>query len=128
VKANLHATPKTQLLADEVQAQLMTFIMAGWGTVLSVQSGFLRQLVLHPEVQQKLRSEMMALGDHPSVEQLQKAEYLDASLKEAIRLVDVVPLERLASVDDVIPLSQSVQLTDGTWIDALPVKKGQSLR
>ena len=71
---------------------------------------------------------MMALGDHPSVEQLQKAEYLDASLKEAIRLVDVVPLERLASVDDVIPLSQSVQLTDGTWIDALPVKKGQSLR
>ena len=106
----------------------MTFIMAGWGTVLSVQSGFLRQLVLHPEVQSKLRAELLALGDHPSVDQLHKAEYLDACLKEAIRLVDVTPLERIASQDDVIPLSEGVRLKDGTWLDALPVKKGQSLR
>lgn len=128
VKANLSASPKTQLSAEEVQAQLMTFIMAGWGTVLSVQSGFLRQLVLHPEVQRKLRAELLALGDHPSADQLHRAEYLDACLKEAIRLVDVTPLERIASQDDVIPLSEGVRLTDGTWLDALPVKKGQSLR
>ena len=128
MKANLSASPKTQLSAEEVQAQLMTFIMAGWGTVLSVQSGFLRQLVLHPEVQSKLRAELLALGDHPSVDQLHKAEYLDACLKEAIRLVDVTPLERIASQDDVIPLSEGVRLKDGTWLDALPVKKGQSLR
>ena len=85
-------------------------------------------MVLHPEVQNQLRAELLGLGDHPTVDQLQRAEYLEACLKEAIRLVDVTPLERIASQDDVIPLSEGVRLLDGTWIDALPVKKGQSLR
>ena len=127
MKANVNATPRFQLTAEEVQAQLMTFIMAGWGTVLSVQANFMRKLAEHPNVQSKLREELIALGENPTIDQLNKALYLDAVLKEAIRVVGVTPLERIAMKDDVIPLSQPVKLVDGSWASSLPVKKGQSL-
>jgi cytochrome P450 len=128
VKANLDSSPKLQLKAEEVQAQLMTFIMAGWGTVLSVLANFIRQLSTHLEVQDRLRTELLGLGAQPSVEQLQRAPYLDAVLKEAIRVVGVTPLERIATRDDLLPLSKPIQLVNGSYANHLPIRKGQSLR
>ena len=126
VKANLHSSPKLQLTREEVEAQLMTFVFAGWGTVLSVQAQLLRQLVLHPLIQGQLRTELLSLGERPSVEAISSARFLDAVIKEAVRIADFAPLERVASRDDVIPLSRPMRLVNGTEIKSLCVKKGQA--
>ena len=106
----------------------MTFVFAGWSTVLSVLSQLLRQIALHPEVQSRLRSELVSVGDHPLVEQLSRLPYLEAVLRESVRLADFVPLERVATRDDIIPLQRPVMLNNGTLLHALPVKKGQAIK
>lgn len=128
MKANLAENPKHRLTAEEVQAQLMTFVFAGWSTVLSVLSQLLRQVALHQDVQDRLRSELRSIGAHPPADQLVKLEYLEAVLRESVRLADFVPLERVATQDDIIPLAQPVQLLDGSFINCIPVRKGQAIQ
>jgi cytochrome P450 len=106
----------------------MTFVTAGLSTVLSTHTQLMRHVILNPEVQSKLRAEMLALGDHPTVDQLDVAPYLELVVREALRMTDFVPLERIAQRDTLLPLSQPVTLEDGTVLDAVPIKKGQSIQ
>lgn len=66
----------------ELRDELMTLLVAGHETTATALAWTLERLVRHPDVLARLRAEQAEGGD---------GEYLDAVLKEALRLRPVVP-------------------------------------
>jgi cytochrome P450 len=62
-------------------------------------------LTQHPEVQRKLRAELLSVPtENPTMEELQALPYLDMFVKEVLRHHCPVPMTiRVATEDDVIP-------------------------
>lgn len=91
------------------------FLAAGHETTSSGTTWCLHALAKAPEIQRKLREELLRVPtDMPSVEELSALPYLDAVLRETMRLY--APVEstiREASKDDVIPLSAPYTDTRG---------------
>ena len=65
-------------------------------------------LAQRPEVQARLREELLSVSsDTPTMDELYALPFLDAVLKETMRLYPAVPASsRVAMRDDVIPLSE----------------------
>ena len=63
-----------------------------------------------PEVQRKLRDELLAVpNDNPSMDELNSLPYLDAVVRETLRLHAPVPNSgRIAVKDDILPLGKPV--------------------
>ena len=61
-----------------------------------------------PEVQTKLREELLSVDtDTPSMDELMALPYLDAVVRESLRVHSPVPnVERIAMKDDVLPLEK----------------------
>ena len=61
-----------------------------------------------PEVQRKLREELLSVDtDKPDMDQLNSLPYLDAVVRETLRVHSPVPnTMRVAKKDDVIPLAE----------------------
>ena len=61
-----------------------------------------------PEVQRKLREELLSVDtDKPDMDQLNSLPYLDAVVRETLRVHTPVPSTlRVAKKDDVIPVSE----------------------
>ncbi|KAK0506710.1 cytochrome P450 [Armillaria luteobubalina] len=98
---------------DEVEAQLMTFILAASETTGTSISWLLYELAVHPEHQSIIRGELKQSDDHDSL------PFLNAAIKESLRLHPNAPsLIRTAPHDDVLPLSGG---------KTLAVPKGQTL-
>lgn len=68
----------------------------------------LLSLSLHSEIQRKLRSELLAVStENPDINDLNALPYLDAVLRESMRLHPAIPYTmRTANKDDVVPLAQ----------------------
>jgi cytochrome P450 len=83
-------------------------------------------LARHPEVQQKLRAEVRSQGSNLTFDSIQKLEYLDAVVREALRVHPASPqTERVAIRDDVIPLGKSITCPNGKLMDAVHISAGQ---
>ncbi|KAK0197848.1 cytochrome P450 [Armillaria mellea] len=81
---------------DEVEAQLMTFVIAGHETSSTSLCWLLYELAVHPEHQSIIRTELKKLNDYDSM------PFLNAVIKEALRLYPVAhSLMRTAPHDDV---------------------------
>ena len=65
-----------------------TFILAGMDTTSNAISRLLHLLALHPDVQAKLRDELLDAGVREAVpyDQLMELPYLDAVCRETLRL------------------------------------------
>lgn len=90
--------------------EISTFLAAGHETTSSTVSWALYALTKHPEVQTKLRQELLStgLGDEPSMEELDKIPYLNNFVREVLRAYAVVPLtSREADCDIVVPVGES---------------------
>lgn len=72
-------------------------------------------LIKHPEVQTKLRNELLKVSsDNPSMDELNALPYLDAVLRETLRLLPPLPYTfRIVEKDDVLPLSKPVRDRSG---------------
>ncbi|ELU38044.1 cytochrome P450 [Rhizoctonia solani AG-1 IA] len=127
---------KSNIAPDIEKDQAMTdeeiFGPAGHETTSSTTSWALYALTKHPEVQTKLRQELLkaGLGDEPSMEELEKISYLDNFVREVLRVHAVVPLtSREADCDTVIPVGESYIDIHGNiqhgirWV----VQKGDSI-
>ncbi|KAK0197878.1 cytochrome P450 [Armillaria mellea] len=98
---------------DEIEGQLMTFVIAASETTSSSLSWMLYELAVHPEHQSIIRAELKQSSDYDSM------PFLNAVIKESLRIhPNVHSLTRSAPHDDVLPLSGGKTLV---------VPKGQTL-
>ncbi|KAI0634029.1 cytochrome P450 [Trametes polyzona] len=109
LKANMATDiPDSQRLSDEdVVAQVPTFLVAGHETTSTATTWCLYALTQAPEAQRKLREELLAVDtDTPTMDELNALPYLDAVVRETLRIHAPVPRTmRVATKDDTIPLS-----------------------
>ncbi|KAG1750208.1 cytochrome P450 [Suillus lakei] len=111
---------------EEVVAQMKVLLVAGYETTSISLTWALIKLSQHPDVQTRLREELLAFGADPTYDQL-KADlpYLDGVIHEILRLYPPAPqITRLAAADDVIPLSEPVRTESGEMTDSISVAKG----
>jgi len=107
-------------------AQMKVLLLAGYETTSISLTWALIELSRHPDVQTRLREELLAFGPDPTYDQLKaNLPYLDAIVHEILRLHPPVPeFIRLAAVDDVIPLSKPVRTVSGNMTDNISIAKG----
>ena len=86
-------------------------------------------LAQNPDIQSKLREEVRTIAGEPTYDNLVDPNilpYLDAVCREAMCMFPPAPRnEKSVQEDDVIPLRQPIRGADGSWIQSIPVKKGQ---
>ncbi|KAJ6489643.1 cytochrome P450 [Mycena vitilis] len=123
VKANAQGKITKQELMDHITM----FLMAGHETTGQTLAYTLWELGKRPDIQEKLREEIMTLSGDPTYDSIATdLPYLDAVTKEALRMFPALPyMERVAMRDDVLPLQTPITTPDGRTITALPIKKGQ---
>ncbi|KAG1901457.1 cytochrome P450 [Suillus fuscotomentosus] len=111
---------------EEVVAQMKVLLLAGYETTSTSLTWALIELSRHPDVQTRLRGELLAFGPDPTYDQLKaNLPYLDAVVHETLRLHPPVPEStRLAAADDVIPLSVPVRTMSGNMTDSISIAKG----
>ncbi|KIK57108.1 hypothetical protein GYMLUDRAFT_774192 [Collybiopsis luxurians FD-317 M1] len=133
MKENLKASNEDRLDDTEVISQMNTLIFAAMDTTSSAMSRVLHLLSKHPEVQDKLRNELIETrrqngGRDLSYDELVSLPYLDAVCRETLRLYAPVSyVSRIARQDAIVPLSKPVIGLDGTEMHEVAVPKGTSV-
>ncbi|KAI0716690.1 cytochrome P450 [Earliella scabrosa] len=119
-------TKRLGLTSQQIVDNVNTFIMVGHETTAGSLSFTLLELARRPEIQQRLREEIRQVGRDLSYEDIQRLEFLDAVVKEGLRLHPASPqTERVALRDDVIPLSQPITTPSGETLTSVRIKAGQ---
>ncbi|KAI0634036.1 cytochrome P450 [Trametes polyzona] len=131
LKANIATDiPESQRLSDEdVLAQVPTFLAAGHDTTSTATTWCLFALSQASEVQAKLRDELLTVEtDTPTMDELNGLPYLDAVVRETLRLHAPVPVTlRVANKADVIPVSEPFVDRFGQVQDSIKISKGSSI-
>ncbi|KAI0360871.1 cytochrome P450 [Trametes cingulata] len=131
IKANMAKDlPESQRLSDEdVVGQIPTFLLAGHATTSNSVTWALYSLSQKLDVQQKLREELLTVQtETPTMEELNALPYLDAVLRETLRLHSpVTMLIREAAKDDVIPLNEPVTDRYGKVHYTIKIAKGNKV-
>lgn len=112
---------------DEVMAQMNVLILAGYETTSISLTWALLELSRKPAIQTKLREELLAFGSaDPTLDQLtNQLPYLDAVVHEVLRThPPVVETNRVATTDDIIPLSHPITTRTGQSTDHIVIPKG----
>lgn len=119
---------ESQRLSDfDIQSQLRTFMLAGNETTSSSGAWALMRLARAPEVQARLRAECLTLGERPSIDQLDALPFLDATVRECLRMDAAVPASiRTAQRDTVVKLATPVRGRDGRMMDEILVRRGDT--
>ncbi|KAF9965356.1 hypothetical protein BGZ70_004998 [Mortierella alpina] len=98
-----------KLTDQELKDQILTFLAAGHETTSTTVTWMLHVFSTHPEVQKRVRDEMLseigrpAEGKTLSYDALNALPYLNACVKELLRFVSPVPTtSRVAAEDDTI--------------------------
>ncbi|KAJ2912253.1 hypothetical protein MD484_g8164, partial [Candolleomyces efflorescens] len=97
-------------------------------TTVPLTQWALIELCKHQDKQQTLRKELEAGGGDPTWDQLNSQThlpYLNAVVQETLRLhPPLAGISRVASTDDVIPLSNPITTLDGTPTSQITIAKG----
>ncbi|KAK7461272.1 hypothetical protein VKT23_008448 [Stygiomarasmius scandens] len=123
----VEATNQGRIPRQEMMDHITMFIMAGHETTGQTLAYTLWLLGKRPDIQEKLRQEVLDFAGEPSYDQISnKLPYLDAVTKEALRMFPALPyMERVATKNDVLPLQTPIITSDGKTITEVPVRKGQ---
>lgn len=88
---------------DVVRDQVLSIFVAGRDTTTSALTSLFLELSQRPDVVRKLRDEIGALGtENPSWEQLKNMTYLQAAIREALRLNPPVALNSREAIRDTV--------------------------
>ncbi|KAJ7358446.1 cytochrome P450 [Mycena albidolilacea] len=125
LKSNSTADDDMKFMHDELVAQTSMIILAGTDTTSSALNRIIHILALHPEVQAKLRAEIIDTKETLSHDELVGLPYLDAVIRETLRLYPpVTAMTRTVTQDCILPLSKPITGIDGRRLDAIAVPKG----
>ncbi|KAJ8093037.1 hypothetical protein PM082_020518 [Marasmius tenuissimus] len=122
VKSNMNEKDEARMNDEDVLAQVPTFLVAGHETTSTATTWALFALTQHPDVQRKLRDELLSLPtQNPNMDELNSLPYLDAFVRETLRVHAPVPgTTRVAMRDGIIPLGEPVG-----GRDYVEISKGQ---
>ncbi|KAK0200879.1 cytochrome P450 [Desarmillaria ectypa] len=125
-----HNRKESERLPDEtLLANISTFLMVGHETTSCSIIFSLYELAGQPDLQEKLRREIHALGSDLNYDSISNLSFLDAVIREGLRLhAPSARTDRVALEDDVIPLSRSIVTANGYTITSLPIKAGQIIQ
>ncbi|THU81238.1 cytochrome P450 [Dendrothele bispora CBS 962.96] len=125
MRMNLQADGADKLDDDEVLGQMSVFIFAAMDTTSGALARILHLLSARPEVQEKLRQELLEarqVNKDIPYDVLVSLPYLDAICRETLRLFPpVTHIFRTATQDTTLPFSNPVMGIDGTSIPELHV-------
>ncbi|EGO03066.1 hypothetical protein SERLA73DRAFT_158707 [Serpula lacrymans var. lacrymans S7.3] len=131
LKANLNEDTKWRLTESEMTAQITSIFFAGHGTSAAFISWALYQLAMQPELQDRVREEILANAQQYDAEQdsnifsSKSMPLFDAFIKEVMRFYPVVHFnEKMATSDTVLNLSRPLVLKDGSTVSEIPCPKG----
>ncbi|KAG8855329.1 hypothetical protein FRB96_007127 [Tulasnella sp. 330] len=133
IKANMASDimDSEKMTDEEMMGQITTMLLAGHETTSSSVTWLLYDLA-KPEnkpIQDRLRAELSTLSpEEPSMEELNALPYLDAVIRENLRINTVViGVPREAARDDVIPLSIPIVDRKGVTRNEVRIGKGDIL-
>nr|AEB40223.1 cytochrome P450 monooxygenase [Antrodia cinnamomea] len=130
IKANNAASETDRLCSEEIIAQMSTFVFAATDSTSNTLARILQLLALHPEIQEKLRKEILEAhaGDHLPYDELASLPLLDAVCRETLRVYPPgTTLTREPRKDVVMPLSEPIRGRDGKMISEVPIPKGTEI-
>ncbi|KAA1466940.1 cytochrome P450 [Dentipellis sp. KUC8613] len=131
IKANMAVDipDDARLNDEELVSQIPTFIIAGHETLSTSMSWTLLLLSCNKKAQDKLRAELRAYPrDVPSMEELDSFPYLDAVLREGLRLHSPIPAtERVPLEDCVIPVDNEYLDRHGNLRREIRLNKGDNI-
>ncbi|KAG9098413.1 hypothetical protein FS749_003865 [Ceratobasidium sp. UAMH 11750] len=131
IKSNMAYENEGQRMTDdEVLSQISTFLVAGHETTSTSTTWALYALTKYPEVQRKLRQELLdsRLGDEPSMADLDKLPYLDNVVHESLRVHSPAPSTVREAAQSVhIPVSKSFKDRYGVERTHITLQKGDSI-
>ncbi|QRW14203.1 cytochrome P450 family protein [Ceratobasidium sp. AG-Ba] len=131
IKSNMLSEDEEHRMSDdEVLAQIATFLVAGHETTATSTTWALYALAKNKKSQTKLRQELLdaGLGDEPGMAELDKLPYLDAVVRETMRIHPAVAGSiRQATENAKIPVSKVFKDRDGVDRSEIRVKKGDIL-
>ncbi|HWJ07949.1 MAG TPA: cytochrome P450, partial [Nocardioides sp.] len=99
---------------DDVVNHMIFLMMAAHDTSTITTSTMLQHLGQHPEWQERCRAESMALGDAPTLAELERLTSLDLVMKESLRLRAPVPMLARRAVKDTVV--QGVRVPAGSHV------------
>ncbi|KAG1839559.1 cytochrome P450 [Suillus subalutaceus] len=114
------------LTPQEVVAQAQILLVGGFETTaVSITWAFI-ELARNPDMQTKLRDECLEFGSTPSYDDLMnKLPYLNAVVNEVLRLhPSITEILRVATQEEVIPLSEPMRTAAGNSTDNVCIPKG----
>ncbi|PBK71918.1 cytochrome P450 [Armillaria solidipes] len=125
-----HNKKESERLSDgTLLANISTFLMVGHETTSCSIIFSLYELAGQPDIQDKLRREIHALGSDLNYDSISNLSFLDAVIREGLRLHAPSPrTDRVALEDDVIPFSRPIVAANGHAITSLPIKAGQIIQ
>ncbi|KAI0370603.1 cytochrome P450 [Pilatotrama ljubarskyi] len=133
LKANMAASEEDRLPEEELIGQMSTLTFAAMDTTSNALSLTLWRLAKNPEVQNKLRQEIMEAkrargGGDIDYDDLVALPYLDAVCRETLRVHVPAPFRfREARQDVILPLSEPVRGRDGRLMHEILVPKDTSV-
>ncbi|KAG2007200.1 cytochrome p450 [Coprinopsis cinerea AmutBmut pab1-1] len=132
MKANMEASEEDRLPESELLGQMSTLTFAAMDTTSNALSRIFHLLSENPEVQERLRAEILEAkaqnGGELMHDELVNLPFLDAICRETMRLYPPVPmLLREARQDMILPVSKPIIGTDGQEMNEILVPKGTKI-
>ncbi|TCD71091.1 cytochrome P450-dit2 [Steccherinum ochraceum] len=128
LKANTQASEDERMPDDEFLGHMCSLMFAAMDTTSGALARIIHLLAQHPDVQEKLRAEIVEArrGDGDiDYDQLVTLPYLEAVCRESLRLHSpATTMSRQTREDVVMPLSQPIRGKDGTMMHEITVPKG----
>ncbi|TFK93403.1 cytochrome P450 [Polyporus arcularius HHB13444] len=131
LRANLMAAEEDKLPDDELIGQVSTMVLAGMDTTANSLARILQLLAEHPDVQEKLREEVISAVETEGTDgaidfdKLMDMPYMDAVCRETLRVSPgVTALFRFTTQDVLMPVMEPIRMRDGTISNAVHIPKG----
>ncbi|CCM00987.1 uncharacterized protein FIBRA_03035 [Fibroporia radiculosa] len=127
MRANASTSEADRLPEDQIIAQMSTLVFAATDTTSNTLARILQILAERPDVQEKLRAEVLDAhaGESLSYDELDQLPLLDSVCRETLRLNPPAQFtSRVANRDTILPLSEPIVGIDGSLITEIPLVKG----
>ncbi|KAJ7915779.1 cytochrome P450 [Mycena leptocephala] len=125
MKSNMSSEETLRLTDEELVASTSMIVLAATDTTSSSLNRLLHIIAQSPDIQHKLRAEILAYPETMDHDTIVGLPYLDAVIRETMRLYPpVTPANSRPMEDTVLPLSTPVTGLDGTIMGSINVPKG----